>query len=539
MSATLALGTGTLSNITTASNNLVVGNNAGLNIISGTGNIYLGNNCGNDQSNESNTLRIGDSGAYIITGNLSTGAVNINSANLTNTTNQLVLGTTNTTTISATAPSASRTYTLPDTGGSATFVLTSNAGSSGAVLVATSSTGAQWDLPLPITSGGTNSTTALSNNRLMISLAGVIKESPGLYTKTGAGTDLCSANNATFSMYNTGTIGQSGTTVTGSGTTFTAAMVGGLLFTNSTVSVIIVEFVSTTSLIVDYSQTTSTGTGFSIIYGGLQLQNSSIGCNNLIANGTQIILGSVTSGSQQQLQDQSSVCLVVNKGVGSGSVQLYNTSKYPQMQLMPFGNPDTLNTQSLWATIGAYYNGSWVSSADSAMQFGINVLSISMQFNYGSQATQNGSVSWNPFMTVNNTGLTQFNTTIEDSSSNTIYGQSSASATVTSSGAIAHSFTATFYKIGNLQTCRLTDNSATSNTSGSAGAIALSSIVPGGYGPSSSTTLTGYCQLAGLIQQCQFVFTGSSISISYQGQVGTTFPTNTAFNGETNYFSFV
>jgi hypothetical protein len=43
---------------------------------------------------------------------------------ITATTNQLVLGTTNTTTISATAPSASRVYTLPDAGANSSFVMT-------------------------------------------------------------------------------------------------------------------------------------------------------------------------------------------------------------------------------------------------------------------------------------------------------------------------------------------------------------------------------------------------------------------------------
>jgi hypothetical protein len=42
---------------------------------------------------------------------------------LTATTNQLVLGTTHTTTLTATAPSASRVYTIPDAGGSANVVL--------------------------------------------------------------------------------------------------------------------------------------------------------------------------------------------------------------------------------------------------------------------------------------------------------------------------------------------------------------------------------------------------------------------------------
>jgi len=44
------------------------------------------------------------------------------------TTNQLVLGVTNTTTISSTAPAASRTYTIADAGGAATFVMTSFTG---------------------------------------------------------------------------------------------------------------------------------------------------------------------------------------------------------------------------------------------------------------------------------------------------------------------------------------------------------------------------------------------------------------------------
>lgn len=52
---------------------------------------------------------------------------------ITATTNQIVLGVTNTTTINATAPSASRVYTLGDAGGAANFVLSSGALTSGRV----------------------------------------------------------------------------------------------------------------------------------------------------------------------------------------------------------------------------------------------------------------------------------------------------------------------------------------------------------------------------------------------------------------------
>jgi hypothetical protein len=73
------------------------------------------------------------------------------SQTLSATTNQLVLGTFNTVTLSSTAPSASRVYTLHDAGAAANFMLNtagamtvSNAPTTGQVLTATSSTTSSW-----------------------------------------------------------------------------------------------------------------------------------------------------------------------------------------------------------------------------------------------------------------------------------------------------------------------------------------------------------------------------------------------------------
>lgn len=59
-----------------------------------------------------------------IAGPTFTGTLTGPTASLTNTTNQLVLGTTNTSTINSTAPSASRILTIPDPGANASFVMT-------------------------------------------------------------------------------------------------------------------------------------------------------------------------------------------------------------------------------------------------------------------------------------------------------------------------------------------------------------------------------------------------------------------------------
>ena len=130
------------------------------------------------------------------------------SETLTNTLNQLTLGTTNQTIINATAPAATRTYTIPDTETNSSFIMNSGVAqiiSSTLTLSNTvnlSSLAASLPLQfnasnniisqaialnsgsvsgiLPIANGGTNSGTALINNRIMVSSGGSIVESAAL-----------------------------------------------------------------------------------------------------------------------------------------------------------------------------------------------------------------------------------------------------------------------------------------------------------------------------------------------------------------------
>ncbi len=158
----------------------------------------------------SRTYTIPDSGAnssFVLTDGNQTinGSKTFSSAVTINpTTNQIVLGVTNTVTINSTAPAASRTYTIPDSGADASFVMTEGTqtingnktlsgtinlssltaslplqldASKNIVSTAIVLSGSQVTNTLPIVRGGTNSATALQNGKMIISLGGSIIES--------------------------------------------------------------------------------------------------------------------------------------------------------------------------------------------------------------------------------------------------------------------------------------------------------------------------------------------------------------------------
>src|SRR5438876_337019 len=70
------------------------------------------------------------------------------------------------------------------------------------------------------------------------------------------------------STYNTGTASQSGTTVTGTGTTFTSSMVGGTIVYANGITAHITAFVSATSLTTSESLTVA-NQAYTIYYNGV------------------------------------------------------------------------------------------------------------------------------------------------------------------------------------------------------------------------------------------------------------------------------
>jgi Trk K+ transport system NAD-binding subunit len=83
--------------------------------------------------------------------------------------------------------------------------------------------------------------------------------------------------------YAVGTASQSGTTITGVGTTFTNAMVGGIIVFASGTESFITAFVSTTQLTASQSQTAGSSS-YTIYYGGFQTDNSGNTSMNIVYN---------------------------------------------------------------------------------------------------------------------------------------------------------------------------------------------------------------------------------------------------------------
>ena len=85
----------------------------------------------------------------------------------------------------------------------------------------------------------------------------------------------------TSTTYSVGTASQSTTTITGSGTTWTDAMVGGLIVWSTGSYATIIDRASNTSLTADISQTVSSGT-YTIYFGAYHLARDKIVAKNLV-----------------------------------------------------------------------------------------------------------------------------------------------------------------------------------------------------------------------------------------------------------------
>ena len=110
------------------------------------------------------------------------------------------------------------------------------------------------------------------SNALILGGAGVLDAVGSNAVRVGIGTNRpANLFSVMPTQYDTGTITQSGNTVTGSGTTFTAAMVGGRFTTTGGTNATVTGFTSATSITINVSQTIASPSNYRIHRIGLQV----------------------------------------------------------------------------------------------------------------------------------------------------------------------------------------------------------------------------------------------------------------------------
>ena len=287
----LLIGNGSNYNV----NNITTSN--GISITNGSGSINISCNATNLSSNDTIVKRDG-SGNF--TANIITANLNGNASSATNFSGSLsgdVSGTQSSTVVNTVgSSSASNIHNAEllanastNLNTASTIVKRDGSGnfSCGIITGNLSGTSTNFSGSLSGDVSGTQSSTVVNtvggssasniHNAELLANAGTSSNTAGtLILRDGSGnfsTNIIFPNSIlsnSVSKYLTGTASQSGLTITGYGTTWTASMIGGLIVLNTGNACLITGFTSTTSLSVDQVQSVSAG-AYEIFYGGFQV----------------------------------------------------------------------------------------------------------------------------------------------------------------------------------------------------------------------------------------------------------------------------
>lgn len=207
---------------------------------------------------------------------------------------------------------------------------------------------------------------------------------------------------------------QSGTTVTGSGTSFTSDMVGGIIIFDDGSRAFITGFTSATSLTVAQSQSVSTaGQFFAIYYGGTQADesgNASINNIRVTATSNHLQLGSGTVTTIHSTAPASNQKLTIpDSGKSTANILLSE-------------GPQTINGANTFTSTvqgqinqGAYYVGTQSSGTSL-----INNTTTTVAFDSDTKTSSNITKSSNTDFKVLVSGLYQVHTTLQASTTPTL-----------------------------------------------------------------------------------------------------------------------
>jgi hypothetical protein len=310
-----------------------------------------------------------------------------------------------------------------------------------------------------------------------------------------------------YTTYSTGTASQSGTTISGSGTTFSLAHVGGVIKFASGQCASIMAFVNASTLTTHISQTVGSGS-FVIYYGGFQTSHGETSLNRfMIQNG--------------QTTEMTSPVSFMFKGV-DGSVpngpttQWYTSAdKYSLAQSLMYTHDNMAYTMDGYLDTNA---DAWISSSIAA-NYQIYKLSGALSLNYATGFAPGSAITWGTGATLSNTGTVTLghplppgsggtgssatvvnNMLLVGSGGNivsstidqtTVAVMTSTSNTVSTTSAWtagnAHSITAFVKKVGTTVTCRLLDNTGFTPIDTN-DFIIIPLLIPSGYRPFAGAT---------------------------------------------------
>jgi hypothetical protein len=189
---------------------------------------------------------------------------------------------------------------------------------------------------------GNNLFNLTTNNTIIKSIS---DNTTTLQVQNATGTPLLNADTLNgnvslgLSTYNTGTIAQSGTTITGTGTAFTSTMTGGTITYSDGTSATI-TYVSGTSLTSSVSKTVTAGSTYSIYYGGLKVTNTGASVLQTTTNSTNAF--QIQNASATPIFNVDSVSGSVGVGTSIPGANIHVLGTAPSIRLQDGGTAPVL-----------------------------------------------------------------------------------------------------------------------------------------------------------------------------------------------------
>lgn len=198
----------------------------------------------------------------------------------------------------------------------------------------------------------------------------------------------------------------------------------------------------------------------------------------------------------------------INLRASTGNSGHFRT--YISTDALPCISLETFAHDNMALNFDCHYSSAWTSS-DPGSNFQLYKHTDGLRFNASGGVTEGSTITWTTAMRITPSGVCYFNTAPFVGADNVVV-QSSATNTVTSTGAIAHSFQIDLRKMGTTVIARLRDISISSNTTATS-TVVVTDIIPAGYVPQDSFTVFGTATYNGTAAMVRVDVTNNDITI--------------------------